>query len=162
MTVTDATLSEITDFLENPSGLDRVFPEFSEESLSALYAMGYELYRNGKYEDAKNFFRILTLADSFERKYWMGLAACLQMLKDYNNAIESYSAAAIQDPSDPYAHWHAADCYFQLGNLSKAKEALESALITAQDHENADVLIPKFQLIAETWSCLSKEGSHDR
>ena len=162
MTVADApTLLDITDFLENPSGLDRAAP-FSADSLTALYVMGYELYRNGKYEEAKNFFRVLTLADSFERKYWMGLAACLQMLKDYNKAIECYSAAAIQDPSDPYAHWYAADCYFQLGNLCKAKEALESALMTANDHENAALLIPKLKLIAEAWSKLPLEGSNER
>lgn len=136
-------------------------PQFSQESLSALYAMAYELYRNGKYEDATAFFRLLTLVDSFERKHWMGLAACFQMLKDYAKAIECYSAAAVQDPSDPYVHWHAADCFFYSGDHAKAQEALESALLTAQENEAYAGLVPKLKLIAAIWMQKPPGGSHD-
>ena len=155
MSAISESISEITDFMEKYS-LDNgsSHPQFSPDSLSALYAMAYELYRNGKYEDAKAFFRLLTLVDSFERKYWMGLAGCYQMLKSYNEAIECYSAAAIQDPSDPYVHWHAADCFFYSGDLMKAKEALESALTTAKENEVYDALIPKLELIFDTWENL--------
>ncbi|HEV8051387.1 MAG TPA: SycD/LcrH family type III secretion system chaperone [Parachlamydiaceae bacterium] len=155
-------LGQITDFLngmtsENGNALSQLSPD----SLSALYSMGYQLYRNGKYEDAKCFFRFLTLNNSFERKYWMGLGACYQMLKLYNEAIECYSAAAIQDPTDPYVHLHAADCYFHMHNLAKAKEALESAMITAKDDKAYEGLIPKLQLISDTWSNLPNGVSHD-
>lgn len=154
---------EITDFLENPSfEKNEAFPPFTPESLAALYAMAYRLYKNGKYEDALAFFRFLTLSDSFERKYWMGLGACNQMLKNYEKALECYSAAAIQDSSDPYVHWHAADCFFHSGNLPKAREALESALVTARQDNNHHPLIPKLELIADAWSDLLKGGSYDR
>ena len=150
------TLSKITDFLNNRSSESGgALPQLSPDSLSALYAMAYELYRNGKYEDGKCFFRFLTLVDSFERKYWMGLGACYQMLKAYPEAIECYSAAAIQEPMDPYVHLHAADCYFHMNNLDKAKEALESATITAKEDDAYEGLIPKLQLISDAWSNLN-------
>lgn len=161
MPAIDDDMTEIADFLKK-SSLEKgcTPPEFSSDSLSALYAMAYELYRNGKYEDAKGFFRFLTLANSFERTYWMGLAACYQMLKAYAEAIECYSAAAIQDPSDPYVHWHAADCFFHSGHLTQANEALESAMLTAKENKAYAALIPKLTLISETWSNLSKGASH--
>jgi type III secretion system low calcium response chaperone LcrH/SycD len=130
---------------------------FSTESLEALYGIAYELYRNGKYQEAQDVFRFLTLANSFERKYWIGLAACHQMQKHYTDAIECYSIAAIQDPSDPYAHLHAAECFFHLGNHAKALEALESAKITAKDTP----LMPKLEFLSDIWSKMASGGIHD-
>jgi type III secretion system low calcium response chaperone LcrH/SycD len=155
------TLSEISDlFGINEQVLNgRACFKISPESYETLYATAYELYKNGKYEVAKSFFRFLTLTDSFERKNWMGLAACYQMLKLYEEAIECYSAAAVQDPSDPYVHWHAADCYFHLDNLVKAKAALDSAIITANADETYGVIIPKLELIKSTWANMKIEGS---
>lgn len=156
------TLTKITDFLNNMSSDDgSALPQLSPDSLEALYAMAYELYRNGKHSDAKDFFRFLTLINSFERKYWMGLGACYQMLKHYPEAIECYSAAAIQDPMDPYVHMHAADSYFLMNNLEKAREALESAITTANLDDTYNALIPKLQLISERWSTLPNGASHD-
>ena len=163
MSVIIESVSELADILEKSSLIKKdSLPTFSSESLAAMYAMGYELYRNGKYEDALAFFKLLTLSNSFERKYLMGLAACYQMLKDYEKALECYSAAAIQNSTDPYVHWHAADCFFHSGNLIKAQEALESALVTAKQDNTHHALIPKLELIADAWSYLSNGGSNDR
>lgn len=161
MTSVNTQLSEIAALF----GIDeqildnRACFEISPESFETLYATGCELYKNGKYEDAKSFFRFLTLSNSFERKNWMGLAACYQMLKLYQEAIACYSAAAIQDPSDPYAHWHAADCYFHSGNLLKARSALESAFNTAKADECYVDIIPKLELIKNTWANMNMGGS---
>lgn len=161
MSAINESLSEITAFLENPpSEKDRASLQFSSDSLSALYGMAYELYRNGKYEEAKDVFRFLTLANSFERKHWLGLAACCQIMKNYEEAITCYSTAAIQDPSDPYTHLHAAECFFHLGNHTKAKEALESATITAKENNAHAALIPKLELIFDVWSKMPPGGSH--
>lgn len=160
MTATQNLISDFNAFLDEHSENGNAFPSFSSENLSALYAMGFELYRNGKYEEAKAFFHLLTLEDSFERKFWMGLAACYQMLKDYPKAIECYSAAAVQDSSDPYVHWHAADCFFFSGDLTKAREALESALITAKENDAHIALIPKLDLISDAWAHLPNGATH--
>lgn len=160
MTVTSDHIAKLTDLLEAASQNKSELPHLPEDSLSALYSMAFELYRNGKYEDARGFFRFLTLVDSFDRRYWMGLAACYQMLKCYPEAIECYSAAAIQDSTDPYVHWHAADCFFHSGKLVEAKQALESAMITAQEDDIYKALIPKLTLITEAWANLPIGANH--
>lgn len=154
MQAMNESFERIAAFLEASEG-GVPSPSFTPEFLEALYGIAYELYRNGKHEEAKDVFRFLTLANSFERKHWLGLAACYQMKKDYAEAIECYSVAALQDPLDPYAHLHAAECFFHLGYHTKAKEALESAIITAKENQVHAALIPKLELIFNVWSNMS-------
>lgn len=127
-------------------------PPFSDETVETLYATGYELYRNGKYGDAKDFFKLLAITDPSSRRYWMGQGACHQMLKEYDNAVNCYSVAAVLDPDDPYVHWHAADCFFQKGERQKAIDTLSSALIVAKHKEEHLVLVPKLELLHTIWS----------
>lgn len=126
--------------------------DLSDESIAALYTIAYELYRNSKWEEAKKVFLFLTHAEPLERKHWMGLAASTQMLKDFAAAIEYYSVAAIQDPNDPYVHWHAAECFFALNDTSKAKIALESALTVAKNDQKHHTLLSQLELIQQTWN----------
>lgn len=139
------TLEELVQkFLaESPSA----FPKISEDALSSIYAMGYNFYTHGKYQESSDFFRFLTIANPYQRKHWMGLAASKQMLKQYPEAIECYSVAAVQDPHDPYTHLYAADCFLALNDHANAKIALESAEKTARKNSKEAHLIPHINLI---------------
>lgn len=104
----------------------------SDDSAEMLYHLAYELYRNGKYSDAEDCFKLLTGHRLEDRKLWMGLGASYQMQNKHEEALECYSIAAIQDPNDPYVHWYAAQCLFSQNNLPKALEALKSARVVAK------------------------------
>ena len=135
-------------------------PHISKEMLPALYAVAYEFYRNGKYTNGKTLFHLLTIADPFDHRFWIGLGACYQMLKNYQAAITAYSAAAIQSSNDPYIHLHAAECLFHTGDLTRALQALDSSLIIAKETNNHDLLIEKLELLHNTWSALQHGDSH--
>lgn len=135
-------------------------PALSHESLSALYSMAYQLYRNGKYADAKDFFRFLTIANTHDRRFWKGLGACYQMLKDYPAAIECYSVAAIQNPNDPYVHFYAAECSRHAGNHSLALSTLESALTVAKVTSQHASLATKLKLIYQAWAAQPEGVRH--
>lgn len=124
---------------------------FSKESLSHLYASGYDLYRNGKYLDARDFFRFITYANPQDRRSWMGLGACYQMVKLYKQAIECYSVAAIQNPEDPYVHFHAAECYHLLGENEVSIETLDSAMTAAKSSDAPKSLIERIENLKELW-----------
>jgi type III secretion system low calcium response chaperone LcrH/SycD len=124
--------------------------QLSQESLSTLYSLAYYLYENGKFVDAKSVFRFLTLSDAFDRRYWMGLAASYQMLKDYPAALECYSLAAVQNPDDPYVHLHAADCFFAGGESLKAVKTLESAIAAAKKKKDEE-LCSQLLLMHASW-----------
>ena len=131
----------------------------SSQQISSLYAMGYHFYRNGKYEDAKPIFRLLSTVQADDRKHWLGLAGCYQMLKEYKAAIECYSVAAIQNPNDPYPHWHAAECFYRSNHKEKAFTTLNSAIEIAQlDVIKFQPLISQLQLIRQVWKNKSSEA----
>jgi len=127
-------------------------PVLSEDSVETLYSTGYELYRNGKYEDAKAFFKMLTLMDPSIRRNWMGLGACQQMLKEFESAINSYGIAAVINPDDPYVHWHAADCFLQKGEREKAIATLSSAITAAKQCQEHLSLVSKLELLHTIWT----------
>lgn len=128
--------------------------------LSHLYATGYQLYRNGKVSDARDFFRFVTYLNPHDRKSWIGLGACYQMMKLYKEAIECYSVAAMQDLQDPYVHFHAAECYHFLGKSQLSIETLDSAIAVAKCSEAYSPLVQKIEHLKETWLKTSQEASH--
>lgn len=131
----------------------------SENSSKALYSLAHEFYRNAKYNEAKQFFKYLTVANPFEESYWVGLAACCHMLEDYKTAIEHYSIAALQNPNNPYTHWHAAECFFADNNLDQAKTALESALHIINNNKEHKDLLPQLDLLNQRWKSIVESNT---
>ncbi|MBA3816248.1 MAG: SycD/LcrH family type III secretion system chaperone [Parachlamydiaceae bacterium] len=123
----------------------------SAEEGSLLYTLAYHLYESGKYEDSKQIFRFLTICEPFDRRFWLGLAASYQLLKDYAEAIECYSVAAVQEPNDPYVHLHAADCFFAQSQMKTGVRTLESA-ITAARNSNATSLLMQLENMRKAWN----------
>lgn len=126
------------------------FPDLSNDAISTLYSLAYYLYENGKYTDSKQVFRFLSVMDPFDKRYWMGLGACYQMLKDYKGALECYSVAAIQEPNDPYVHLYAADCFFATGDHQKGIKTLESA-IAVTDESKCQSLLSQLKCMHHSW-----------
>lgn len=140
------------DLQTEPVGTPPTLPNLSDASKEELYSTGYELYRNGKYGDAKAFFRMLTLVEPTTKRFWVGLGACNKMLKMFDDAINTYGIAAVLDPDDPYIHWHAADCFFQTGNRQMALATLASAIATAKNDKKHVALVSKLELLHTVWS----------
>lgn len=101
--------------------------------VEGLYAQAYRLYNTGKYVDASYVFRILITLDPTEPKYLLGLGACFHMGKEYQNAIEAYTMCAVIDPQNPVPHYHASDCYLNLGDKISSIVALEMTVKRAGD-----------------------------
>jgi secretion system chaperone SscA len=128
-------------------------PRLSMEKIEELHHIAFQLYQDGQYENAIHFFRLLTLVDPLEIKYRKGLAASLQMNKNYAEAIENYRDAQSLNPDtmDPYLYLHAADCRLAVGQIEEGLKALEGAEIGAQREENVRVL-NHISLMRELWS----------
>lgn len=137
--------------INSMSAQNRVSFILSEEEQPGYYETALQLYRNGKYQEAKDLFTILTVSDIEERSYWMGLAASLQMLKEYEGAIECYSLAILHSPLEPMAHWHLAECYFATGNQSAALVGLKSAIEAARNHKTLQPLVDQLMIVQGIW-----------
>jgi type III secretion system low calcium response chaperone LcrH/SycD len=123
-----ADLDEIVkSFIENAGTLKDI-RGLADKDMEAIYAMGYLYYNNAKYEKALDVFRFLCFYDHLERRWWMGLAATWQMMKNFEDAIEAYRFAALLDVEDPTPHLHAADCFLAIGNTKDAESALMAVI----------------------------------
>lgn len=105
----------------------------SPNVLENLYAQAYRLYNTGKYVEATHLFRMLVMLNVMEPKYILGLAACFHMLKEYDNALQSYIVCSAIDPGNPIPHYHASDCLIQLKDYPSAMISLEMTVHLAGD-----------------------------
>jgi type III secretion system low calcium response chaperone LcrH/SycD len=105
----------------------------SNSYLENVYAQAYRLYNTGKYAEAIHLFRILIMLNAMEPKYMLGLAACFHMLKEYNNAIQTYTMCSALDPQTPIPHYHTSDCFIQMKDYLSAMVCLELTIDRAKD-----------------------------
>jgi type III secretion system low calcium response chaperone LcrH/SycD len=120
----------------------------SVEEQSARYALAVTFYRQGKYPEAMKLFGSLLLADHFDRRYYMGFAACMQMQQRHADALKYYSVASALDLTDPMAVMHCAQCHLAIGDQAQAKKALGYALTQARGHERHRHHVPRLEAMA--------------
>lgn len=118
------------------------FASTPEHKIQEIYALAYALYNNKEYVEASHFFRLLALSRPDAAKYWKAFGACLQMLKEYEQAIECYQTAQnLNDSSpDPYLDVYIADCYFTMHKAEEGLKALETALSHAAQRQDQYIL----------------------
>jgi len=105
----------------------------SSQVLEGIYAQAYRLYNTGKYPEASHLFRTLIIMDPTQAKYVLGLGACFHMLKEYRNAISTYTMSSIIDGQNPIPYYHSSDCFIQMKDYLSAIVSLKMAIKYAGD-----------------------------
>lgn len=124
----------------------------TEGSAETLYHFAYMQYKQGKYQEATGLFRLLTVSNPKNKKYWMGLGASLQMEKEYDQAIAAYELAVAIDPSDPLVHLQAADCFFAQEKQKEGLFALDCAERALQQLPEKDKnLMSRIDWMRQAW-----------
>lgn len=133
---------------------------FTPDKIEEVYAVAFNFYQNGKYQEALSIFRLLSLSNPHEQKYWAGLGACHKMLKNYADAVQSYTLAAMIDETDPMIFFHSADCLFSLGMIENALQMLDSVeQVIGQDKEKHTALLAQTALLRDAWSGQNKKNT---
>nr|WP_306671610.1 SycD/LcrH family type III secretion system chaperone [Endozoicomonas sp. ONNA2] len=128
--------AELEDKLLNFFGEGGTFKDLknmSDDAMEAIYSVAYNLYQGGKYEEATKVFQFLCFYDHFNRKYFLGLGACQQMLKQYDSAIEIFSFATLLDSDDPRPMMYIGDCHMAKGDRENARISYETSIDWAND-----------------------------
>jgi type III secretion system low calcium response chaperone LcrH/SycD len=105
-----------------------------------LYAQAYNYDQTGRYKDAAQLFRLLILLNANESKYSMGFAACMHMMKEYDNAIRAYTMCSILEPESPIPYYHMSDCLLEMKDKLSAVVALEMTISRARDKEQYKII----------------------
>jgi type III secretion system low calcium response chaperone LcrH/SycD len=99
----------------------------SQDDIETIYALGYNLYNQAKYDQAEPMFQFACLYSHTEQRYWMALGNCRQMAKKYQPAIDAYGFAFALNLEDPWPVVQSAICYLALQNKDLAGQALDLA-----------------------------------
>lgn len=135
----NALAQEIADFLFGGGTLADIYG-LDARQLEAAYAHGYSLYNQGRWAPALQVFSFLTCHDHLDRRYHIARAACLQMLKQHEEALRAYSLAQLLDVSDPAVGLHVAECLIALQRKADARTALETvAMLTGDEAAYAPI-----------------------
>ena len=94
--------------------------------LEAVYSLAFGYYRTGKYDEALKLFQFLVLFDHLNAKFWFGLGATQQAIKDYQGAVASYGYCSFLNLENPNPQFHAAECFLAIGDKRNAASALEA------------------------------------
>jgi len=98
----------------------------SNAELESVYSLAFGYYRTGKYEEALKLFQFLVLFDHLNAKYWLGLGAVQQVLRDYRNAVVSYGYCSFLKLDNPKPQIHAAECFLAMGDKRNAASSIEA------------------------------------
>ena len=105
--------------------------------LEAVYSLAFGYYRTGKYDEALKLFQFLVLFDHLNAKFWFGLGATQQAVKDYQGAVASYGYCSFLNLENPKPQYHAAECFLAIGDKRNAASSLEA--LNEYCPENTDV-----------------------
>ena len=122
--ITNDKIAEAAEKFANGFATMRELKGITKAEMEAVYSVGFNMYRTGRYDDAEKIFRFLVLFDHLEPKYWLGVGAVQQVRKDYQGAIASYGYASFLDLSNPKPQFHAAECFLAMGDKVNAASAL--------------------------------------
>lgn len=123
----------------------------TNESQEVMYELARHAYLAGDYTEAYAHFCLLTWTQPQKRLYWLGLAAALQMMKRYQEALEAYGVAASIDEKDAMLFFHTAECLYALGQLEPACRALQAAVDLASQHPKLKAKALSLEQLLQEW-----------
>ena len=110
--------------------------DITQEQLEALYALGYARYSEKHYDEAEEIFAFTARLEPLEPKHLKGVASARQARRDYQGALDAWSAAALLGMADTECSYYAAQCLIMMGNKEKAAAAF--AVVRGQVGDNVD------------------------
>lgn len=113
-----------------------------------IFERGFSLYRCGKYQDAADYFRLLTLMEPRQGRYWASLGYALQKSGNRDEAIECYKASLlVGDSNDVDVLFTLAEAFKERGENEAALQALRHAIPHAEPEFKA-----RLEIIEKVWS----------
>jgi len=129
---------------------------WNEKKVEALHSKAFEEYSNNDYEAALESYKALLVLNSSDNRVWLGYGATAMMLRRYGDAVKAYGHAALLDPLDPRAFYHAMECHLAMKNRAQALEAARHVLHLAAGKPQHSKFTEKSEAVV---AALSEGGS---
>lgn len=145
------------DFFKNGKTL-KDLKGLTTENMEGFYSVAYNAYNAGNFDQAHKIFQFLCYFDHLEPKYWMGLGATRQMLKNFSGAVDAFSLAGILNLNDPRAPFQAAHCHIALKNRDAAISGFTATVEFSSDKPEWASLKSQAQAMLELLQTPAKPG----
>jgi type III secretion system low calcium response chaperone LcrH/SycD len=123
--------------------------EISNETMSYLYQAAKRLLDKKYYIEAAAAFAFLSLFSPTVCDFWTSLGTASSKLHREEEAILSFSLAALANPNTPWPHLYSADCYKTLKNYEMALECTDLALKVAKEQPEFQSLMNDIAAVKE-------------
>lgn len=157
--IDEAQLQALVDKFLTQGATFKQLKGFTEDEMEAVYTVAYNLFQNGKLDDAEKVFRFLCFFDHLCQKYWLGLGACRKSLKNFAGAIDSFGLASILDIRDPRPALQSAECHIQLGRRDEAISALSAAIGYGGQNAKYASLVDRAKMMLKVLEESSAQGT---
>lgn len=120
--------------------------ELGDEQAESLYAVGFYVYQNANYMQAKAIFLYIllgTITKKVDTKALMALGACCQAEKEYHTALHIYRLCILLELPGMEIHFYAAECLLHLKKIEDAKKELNYILISLKEPPASNDLLNK-------------------
>lgn len=88
----------------------------SDEEIAQLYSFAYHQFSEGKYEDARELFKMMLSLEPLNPDFATALGVCHHRLKDFEYALQCYMLATMAAPDNPVPLFYAYDCFMNLND----------------------------------------------
>ncbi len=133
------TEEAVVRLLEDPTVLPKDVLGYNPYMLERMYEYGYQLFQNGKYEDAIKAFIFLRQLDPPNVTYSFGIAACYHYMKKYEDAAGNYMICTVFEPTNPIYYFHMYDCFIKQNYVNSALKTLKKTITTADDPKYSEL-----------------------
>ncbi|MEC4720734.1 SycD/LcrH family type III secretion system chaperone [Noviherbaspirillum sp. CPCC 100848] len=151
---------QMVELFSNGGTLGDVY-DYNSTDYEVVYALGSELYNQGRYSDAMKAFGFLVIHNQWEKRFVNAYAASLQMCKRYEDALQYYSLASVMDMRDPVPTFHTAECMIALGQLLEATQALEIVVNQCREEKDAGLKTRAQAMLDLISAGIQKKGGKD-
>jgi tetratricopeptide (TPR) repeat protein len=99
-----------------------------DEMMQEFYNISLDYLENQQYAEAADCFFFLSTLNPLQSNLWLKLGNAEYLQEHFEDALESYSMAALCDSDDPFVYIYMAYAYKALDQMHECKEALNIAL----------------------------------
>jgi Flp pilus assembly protein TadD len=109
----------------------------AKQEIEAIAALGFQLYEQGKVEDAESIFNGLVALDSHVYYGYAGLGALALAEEKLEEATRWLSRAAELSPEDPTVHANLGEALLRQARVEEAAAEFQTALTLDPNGNNA-------------------------
>lgn len=112
--------------------------QIPDEEIDSLYEVACYFFAKEKFQDAARIYLFLVTLNPRIQEFWLGLAMATQMCGDYENALEAYEMAGLDEITSPVPYFYLGKCLLALKDIENAVFAFELAIELSSNDEEFD------------------------